>query len=161
MKFQVRFLERFQGELLTHLFLKEDLRMTAKEYLSQAFRIDTQINCKLEQIQSLRDLSTRTGMELTDMPGSPNRNIDRMEKTIAKIIDLKNEIDVMVDRLVDLKVQITHVVNDVDDVECRSLLELRYLCFKTWEQIACELGYTTRNIHILHGKALSMISVPQ
>ena len=27
-KFQERFLERFQGELLTHLFLKEDLRMT-------------------------------------------------------------------------------------------------------------------------------------
>ena len=29
--------------------------MTAKEFLSQAYRVDQRINAKLEQVQSLRD----------------------------------------------------------------------------------------------------------
>jgi hypothetical protein len=33
--------------------------MTAKEFLSQAYRIDLQINSKLEQLRSLRELSTK------------------------------------------------------------------------------------------------------
>ena len=33
--------------------------MTAKEYLGQAYRLDQRINSKLEQIRSLRDLTTK------------------------------------------------------------------------------------------------------
>ena len=33
--------------------------MTAKEYLSQAYRIDQRINSKLKQVSSLRELSTK------------------------------------------------------------------------------------------------------
>ena len=33
--------------------------MTAKEYLSQAYKIDNDINSKLEQVASLRDLAIK------------------------------------------------------------------------------------------------------
>ena len=36
-----------------------DKRMTAKEYLEQAHRLDQRINAKLEQIMQLRSLSQR------------------------------------------------------------------------------------------------------
>ena len=36
-----------------------DKRMTAKEYLEQAYRLDQRINAKLEQIMQLRSLSQR------------------------------------------------------------------------------------------------------
>lgn len=134
--------------------------MTAKEYLSQAFHIDRRINSKLEQLQALRDLATRTNMPLSDMPGSPNRNITKMEDAIVKIVDLSEEIDADVDRLVDLKVEITHAIKKVDDTECALLLELRYLCYKTWEQIAVELGYDIRHIYRLHHFALQKVEVP-
>lgn len=51
-----------------------------KEYLSQAFHIDKQLKSKLEQLSVLRELATTTTQPLSDMPGSPNCNTDRMEK---------------------------------------------------------------------------------
>ena len=134
--------------------------MTTKEYLSQAFRIDQQINSKLEQLQALRDLATKTISPMNDMPGSPTRNTSKMEDAVIKIVALSEEINAEVDRLVDLKVEITHAIKSVDNVECALLLELRYLCFKTWEQIAVELNYDIRHIYRLHQQALRRVSVP-
>lgn len=133
--------------------------MTAKEYLSQAFHIDQHINAKLAQVAALRDLATKTSVNYSDMPGSPNRVTDKMERTILKIIDLENEIDTEIDRLVDLKVELTHCIQSIEDSDCRILLEMRYLCYKTWEDIAGEMNYTVRNVHLLHGKALKMVPV--
>ena len=135
--------------------------MTTKEYLSQAFHIDHQINSKLEQLQALRDLATKTTSPMNDMPGSPTRNVTKMEDAVIKIIALSEEINNDVDRLVDLKIEITHAIKKVDDVECALLLELRYLCFKTWEQIAVELGYDIRHVYRLHQLALQKITIPE
>jgi hypothetical protein len=41
-----------------------------------------------------------------------------------------------------------------EDYTTEQLLELRYLCFKTWEQIAVDLGYDLRYLHKLHSRAL-------
>lgn len=60
--------------------------MTVKKYLSQAYKIDNDINSKLEQVASLRDLATKATSTMSDMPGSLNRNIHKMEDAIVKII---------------------------------------------------------------------------
>lgn len=134
--------------------------MTAKEYLSQAFHIDQHINAKKAQVDALRDLASNTGVNYTDMPGSPSRVTDKMERTIIKIVDLENEIAAEIDKLVDLKVELTHCIKNIDDPDCRILLEMRYLCYKTWEDIAVEMNYTVRYVHLLHGKALKLVCVP-
>ena len=51
--------------------------MTAKEYLTQAYRIDQRINSKLEQVSSLRDLSTKATSTLSDAPPSGTRKCFR------------------------------------------------------------------------------------
>ncbi len=135
--------------------------MTAKEYLNQAFRIDQRINSKLEQVESLRALCTRTSSTLSDMPKNPNKGISKFEDIMTKIIMMENEIKSDIDRLVTLKKEVSDTINAVDSVECRMLLELRYLCFHTWEDIAAEMNYTVRNVHLLHSKALGMIHVPE
>ncbi len=131
-----------------------------KEYLSQAFHIDKQLKSKLEQLSVLRELATTTTQPLSDMPGSPNRNIDRMEKAIIKIMDMEKEISEEVDALLDLKNQIAQCIKKVEDIDCQLILEFRYLCFMSWEDIAAEMNFTVRNVHILHGKALKMVQVP-
>lgn len=135
--------------------------MTAKEYLSQAYRIDQRINSKLEQIQSLRDLLTKTGSVMSDMPKNPNRGESRLENTMAKIIDMERGIDADIDRLVTLKKDITNVIRDVEPTDCQMLLELRYLSFKTWEDIAAALDCSVRNVHNLHSKSLGLVKVPK
>lgn len=129
--------------------------MKAKEYLSQAFLLNEQINTKLEQVSALRHLATKTCTPINDMPGSPTKRVDGMEETIIKMVSLENEINADIDKLVDLKVEITRLINKVSQVECRLLLEKRYLCMETWEVIAVSLNYNLRYIHKLHSRALS------
>ena len=134
--------------------------MTAKEYLGQAYRLDQRINSKLEQVLSLRELTTKATATMSDMPSGGSRNVYRMQDIIAKIVDLENEINRDIDALVDLKREMVATIKAVADPECQTLLELRYLCFKTWEQIAVDMQYSTRNIYKLHDRAIKEIKVP-
>ena len=53
--------------------------MTAKEYLSRAYRIDQRINAKLEQAERLRELSRRRTVAYGGERVSHSRNVHRME----------------------------------------------------------------------------------
>ncbi|MHB1652357.1 MAG: DUF1492 domain-containing protein [Desulfitobacteriaceae bacterium] len=132
--------------------------MTGKEYLGQAYRIDQRINSKLEQIASLRGLATKASSTLSDAPRNPNRNVHSLESIIAKMIDLEREINHDIDTLVDLKREIITVIKKITNPEYQTLLELRYLCFKTWEQIAVEMGYSMQHIFRIHQKSLKCVN---
>ena len=128
--------------------------MTVKEYLGQAYRIDQRINSKLEQVGSLRALAAKATSTISDMPHSGSRNVQSMEGIIVKIIDLENEINADIDTLVDLKREIVGIIKAIDNPEYQTLLELRYLCFFSWEKVAVEMDYDLRYLHKLHRKAL-------
>lgn len=128
--------------------------MKAKEYLSQAYRLDQRIDAKIEQVMSLRNLAAKATSTLSDAMPSGTRNVHRMEDIIMKIIDLENEVNADIDSLVALKHEITRIIKAVPNLEYQTLLELRYLCFKSWEQIAVMLGYDLRYTHKLHNRAL-------
>ena len=131
--------------------------MKAKEYLSQAYRLDQRIDAKIEQVMSLRNLAAKATSTLSDVAPSGTRNVHRMEDIIMKIIDLENEINADIDALVALKHEIVKVIKSVPNLEYQTLLELRYLCFKSWEQIAVEMGYGIDNVYKLHRMALKML----
>ena len=129
--------------------------LSAKDYLSQAYRIDQRINSKIEQVQSLRNLAAKATATLSDAPPSKGtRNIHRMEDVIVKMMDLESEINKDLNRLIDLKHEIITVVKCVENPELQTLLELRYLCFKTWEEIAVEISWSIRQVYYMHGEAL-------
>lgn len=132
--------------------------MTVKEYLSQAYRIDQRINSKLEQVGSLRALATKATSTISDMPPSGSRNVHSMESIIVKMADLENEINEDIDSLVDLKREIVGIIKAIDNPEHQTLLELRYLCFFSWEKVAVEMDYDLRYLHKLHRKALEQCS---
>ena len=128
--------------------------MTAKEYLSQAYWLDRRINSKLEQLSSLNDIATRSTSVMSDDVVSRTRNVHAMEDVIAKIVDMKAEVNAEIDRLMD-------VVKAVDDPELQTLLELRYLCFKDWPDIACEMHCSESNVYKVHSRALQAVRVPK
>ena len=134
--------------------------MTVKEYFNQAYQLDARINSKIEQVSRLHELATKATSTLSDMPGSATRNTHRMEDTIIKIIDLENEINKEIDRLVDLKTEMTRIIGSVQNMEYQRLLELRYLCFRSWKQIADEMGYSKQHIFRLHNDALEKVDIP-
>lgn len=131
--------------------------MTAKVFLSQAYRIDQRINSKLEQIMSLRELATKATVTLQSSSRKATRNVHSMEDIIAKMIDLEDEINCDIDALVDLKRDIVKVIKKIENSEHQTLLELRYLCFKTWEQIAVDMGFSIQNAYKMHDRALQSL----
>ncbi len=134
--------------------------MTAKEFLEQARFVDRAIDSKLEQVHRLREEATKATSLLADMPSSSSPNLQRMEATIVKIIDLEHEINRDIDWLVDLKKAARRSINALASPEERLILELRYLCYKSWQEISERLGCGESNVYRLHGLALANFTVP-
>lgn len=135
--------------------------MTAKEYLGQAYHIDKRIESKLMQVESLRCLASKVTAVFNDMPHSSTPDNHKLEKTIAKIVDLEKEIDEDIDNLIDLKREINEVIKSIDDARHKTILEMRYLSFQTWEKIAVELGCDARHAKRLHGQALKNLKISE
>lgn len=131
--------------------------MAAKEFLNQAYLLDQRIKSKCEQIQPLNELVTKCTATLTGMPRNPNHGGSTMADAVCKIIDLQNEIAADMDRLVQIKRDIVDVIGKVDDVKCRILLEKRYLCGETWEEMTVSLYHNRRWVFQLHDKALDEV----
>lgn len=84
-----------------------------------------------------------------------------MEDAIIKIIDLENEINQDMMKLVELKKDIIRRIKAVESAELQTILELRYLSYMRWEEIAIELGYGIDNVFRLHRNALDEIEIPE
>jgi len=134
--------------------------MSTKDYLSQAYRIDQRINSKLAQVMCLRDLLGKATGTLSGAPKAATPNPHSMEDTIAKMVDLENEINEDIDALVDLKAEIMRRIKRVENTEYQTILELRYLCFRRWEEVSVELGYSMQHLFRLHDEALEAVSFP-
>ena len=135
--------------------------MTAREYLEQAYHLDQQINSKIEQVESLHALATKATATMNDSPVQQTRNAHSMEDVILNIIDLENEINQDMMKLVELKKDIIRRIKAVESAELQTILELRYLSYMRWEEIAIELGYGIDNVFRLHRNALDEITIPE
>lgn len=133
--------------------------MTAREYLEQARFLDTRIKSKVNQIQDLEDLATSTSTVLSDMPKNPIPSTSRMADVVCKIIDLQTELKQDMNKLLDLKKEILSTVKCVLNVEHQTVLEKRYLCYESWEQIAVDLGYSSKHIFKVHNAALDDVEL--
>jgi hypothetical protein len=131
--------------------------MNAIEYLSQAYRLDQQIQTKLQQISSLRALSGTLKPFTGNDPVSHTRNVTALEDTVIKIMEEEQALNEQIDRLVDLKKEIARTISQVDDVVYRLILEKRHLCFLMWEQIACEVNYSVRSVQTKYWEAIKVV----
>ena len=134
--------------------------MSPKEYLMQVRYIDRLVDSKLEQLARLKETATKATMTLSDMPRSDSPDLQSMETTVVKIIDLEREIDAEIDRLVDFKREVRNAIEQIPNTDQRLILELRYLCYKPWLEIVDERGCSEPTVYRLHGEALKRIAVP-
>ena len=131
--------------------------MGAVELLKQAYYIDVRIDNKLEQMEALNALATKATTTFGNEPVSGTRDVHKREETICKIVDLQNEINADIDNLVDLKRELRKAIESIPNVDYRTVLELRYLNFRKWEEIAVTMGYRLRNVHYIHDKAIEYL----
>ena len=135
--------------------------MTAKEYLSQTFHLDHRIDSKIDQIASLNALATKCTSAITGMPHNPSPSQSTMADAICKIVDLQELLKKDLSALVDLKREIMGVINGIENDEYKTVLEKRYLCFLSWEQIAVDLHYSMEYAFKIHKRALEKVKIPE
>lgn len=133
--------------------------MDAKEYLKLAWKVDQQIDDKIEQINILKELSEKTTAVLSDMPGKSTRNIHSREEVITRMMDSEEALNQEVLKLIEIRENVRAAIAGVENVECRMLLEERYLCYHGWNEIAEDMGYSLDNVYKLHRKALKEINI--
>ena len=115
----------------------------AKEYLEQARFLDMRISAKQAQLDSLHHLMLKLG-------GS--------DKAAAKISILQEKINRDIDSLVNLKDEITCRISQLSKPEYQTVLELRYLCFWSWEKISVNMHYCPSYLYELHNAALKELN---
>lgn len=130
--------------------------MTAKEYLEQAYRLEQRIDSKLEQVEMMRYLTTKTTATIKGDPGG-GRSGDLMEDAIARIVDLEREIAAEICRLTELKREIAEIIGRLEEPEEQTVMEMRYLGYKRWPEIAHKMHRTESSLFKLHRKALKNV----
>ena len=131
--------------------------MNAKEFLSRAWHVEQQVQSKLEQIEALKSLACRMTASSGTEPVSHTRNVTSMQDTVVRILEAEEELNRRIDELVRMKVEVMQVIDRVQDVSLRLILEKRYLSFLPWEQIAVDMGYTVRWALVRHRDALDAV----
>ena len=131
--------------------------MTAQEYLSRAYRMEQQVESKLQQIEALRSMAESLTSCIGTEPVSHTRNVTSMQDTVNKIVEEEQALNARIEELVDIKREIADTISRVSNVTYRLILEKRHLCFQMWEQIACDMNYSVRSVQTKYGEALKVV----
>ena len=127
-----------------------------KNELKNILHLDTLINSNLKQLEELRSFkSVLPSLEVGDKVQS-NKISDTTFDYVANIVNLENIINNDIDKLVELKLKAKREFKKLDIVY-RTVMELRYLECKDWEEISSEMAYSTQHIYKLHGEELERI----
>lgn len=129
--------------------------MTAKEYLQQVYQLNEKIESKLEQIARLQATATRVTTVITGTPSGGTRLSSRIEDAVANV---QQQADILADeikQLLNLRREVAAAVATLDNHNERIVLEYRYLCFRSWQDIAHLMRTGVRYVYYIHSRALN------
>ena len=138
--------------------------MTSKEYLMQIYNLDHKIYMMQLEADEYRRMADVIPGGNYDKPfvKPSNRNTEApFVKWINKALDKEKEIEKEIERLNNLKIEVTSVISQIDNGNYRMVLMLRYLKSMKIEEIAEEMHYALPTIKKWHREAVELIEVPE
>lgn len=130
----------------------------AKEYLEQIQLCDKHINNKIEELSRLNSLALKVTSSMKQVAVFGSGSQDKVGDAVSRIIDLQREINEDIDRYCDMKTERRKLIEQIKDPDQLDVLSKKYLLYESLEQIACEMGFTYRNVCYIHGRALQAVS---
>lgn len=128
---------------------------TIKEYLGQVRRLNEIINQKQLQVYELRELAKSQGsIDYSAVRVQSSSSATGKIDFVIKYIDLERAITREIERYIDKKNEILNQIHQLCDVEHMKVLHGKYIELKTFEEIAVEMKYCTRQVYRIHGHAL-------
>lgn len=138
--------------------MADDKCRKAKEYLQEVKLCDANISNNLEELSRLKDMVYHITSTLRGDVVSGGGSQDKLGNAVAKIVDLETEINDAIDAYVNKKREVSKTIEKVKDPDQVQVLHKRYFEYLTWEQIACELHMSYRNVCYVHGRALQAVA---
>lgn len=132
--------------------------MTVKEFLNQGYHIKARVQAKEERIDSWQQIAESITAPIRGDGGVQHSPSKKIENCAVNIVDLQNEIKAEIAELVQVEREIGRFIKaaPLDETD-RFILELRYLNYKKWEEIAVELNYAYRWIMRRHKRAIAVL----
>ena len=128
--------------------------MDTKQYLSQIERLDKMIQNKLSEIYQLKTMACSVTVSNEKERIQTSSDKDRLGSTVAKIVDLEKETDMLVDRFIDKRSHIISQIDGLDNIDYYHVLSMRYVARNTFEEIAKKTNWSIRKVFSIHGEAL-------
>lgn len=132
--------------------------MTTKKFLQQAIATHLAVESRLEQIARLQSLATRTTTAIKGTPSAGTSAGSVIEARIGEVQELSALLAEELSRMVDVRNEVAETIARVQNPDERCLLELRYLCHYSWEQVAKIFSCTERAAFYLHERAVKNLS---
>ena len=128
---------------------------SVKEYLKQPFLLNQKINDTIFEIERLRAQAESIGsVDLSKDKVQSGRVSDVVGDVVPLIVDISKTLWDRYDEYFTKKFEVESNIEKVSDDRLMNILLKRYVYFKSWEEIAVDLGYTYRHTTRLHGEAL-------
>lgn len=136
----------------------QEINEQKKEYLRSYRAAVKREERILEDIQELRaSKAFPAAISYDGMPkGSNQSDLSDYIETLDRMIEsLKAERLEKIRR----REKIEKLIKDMQDDNEREVLRLRYIDGKKWEEICIEMGYSWRQIHYIHSRALYNLKI--
>lgn len=133
------------------------MQQTAKEFLTQIEKDDLLIQNKCVELYQLKCLATSTTAQMGNEPVQTSGTSDKVGRIASKMVDLQNEINAMVDKLIDDRQDRIAVIEQVRDPLQYTILHKRYVQYRKLPDIAKELHFSEVWVAKVHGKALLQV----
>lgn len=134
--------------------------MTPKRYLSQYRKANREIIYAQDQLEDARRIAAGLrAIIYTDMPRAQDTERD-LSDAMVKVEELEREYAATLKRCLGIRVAIEGAVSSVPNPLYKYILIQRYIAGKKpepWEEIAEDLGKSTRWVYVLHGRALESV----
>nr|DAN91638.1 MAG TPA: Protein of unknown function (DUF1492) [Caudoviricetes sp.] len=126
----------------------------SKKYLQQIERLDARIEIKLEEETRLKEMALKTTSAPKEVTVSNGGMQDKFGGIMAKIADVKAEIN----RLVDRRADIVRTIESVENIKQMKVLYNHYAERKPLIQIASEMGIGYRQARNIHKAGLQAVN---
>lgn len=129
----------------------------AQIYLEQVEKLDSVIKNKLIEKQQWKDIAMGITANMEGERVQSTGAKSKMANAVAKCVDIEAEIDDLIDRLIDLKKEVTATIEQLQSPTEYNLLHMRYIQFIPLKDIAERWHTEYTNVTTAHGKALKKI----
>ena len=126
--------------------------MNAHDWLCGLRDLDELINAKIREREQVMDMATKITPNMDGMPHGSGVS-DKVGNAAAKLADMADEINALVDDLIDYKQQVNTALGKLSASD-QLLLHRHYIQGMTWTEVADAMNMSGMNVWRLKVKAL-------